>query len=152
MRLNGPGWRCVAGALLMGVGLAGAPAAVAQEASEAQATSEVEPGPVRIGTVTTTRSIAIPDEIAPVVFPYMSCLEDSRGAASYSDGRQRKPQYEEGADCTSVREKAARDADARLRRSGMRNRAERERVIEKALSDIEDLHDMHPGSPDEETR
>ena len=81
--------------------------------------------------------LVIPDEIAPAVVPYMSCLYASRGIAISSNGVRERPVVAEGADCALHRERAARRAEGMLRDQGSGSRVERRAYVEAVLGRIE---------------
>jgi hypothetical protein len=76
--------------------------------------------------------LAIPDEIAPAVRPYMQCL----GAA--------RPQ---GSGCRAERAKAAADSDRMLRRRGGRSKEARRALIEKTLAEVDAFHRAFAPAP-----
>jgi hypothetical protein len=106
--------------------------AIAQAASP----SDIETPPTTLRRVP-IGTLVIPDEIAPAVVPYMSCLYASRGIAISSNGVRERPVVAEGADCVPHRERAARRAERMLRDQGSGSRDERRAYVEAVLGRLE---------------
>ena len=105
-----------------------------------------EPGPVTRRPVMGP-GLALPDEIAPAVVPYMQCLLDSRGVRSTRDGRDVPPVFAKGTDCSPQRKLSAQRADEMLRQAGGRSAEKRRTLIESTLASLEAFVAKAPPSP-----
>jgi hypothetical protein len=111
---------------------------------EAAAALRASPGAPGVGSAVPStgtyrmRRLAIPDEIAPAVRPYMQCL-------GRADPRK-PPRSGNGSLCRAERARAASDSDRMLRRAG-RGKPYRRALIEKTLAEIDAFHrPFAPGS------
>lgn len=110
-------------------------------AGQAAPSFQPPPGAVRRPDLTTTEPIArltIPDEIAPAVVPYLECLIASKGSALHdSKGNVVTAAVPVGADCSSQRTSAVRNADLMLEQQGHTSGKERDVFIGKVLASID---------------
>lgn len=117
---------------LIALGLAGV---LALPVTQAAALKKVE-------KKTETRSLHIPDEVAPAVQPYLDCRLQSLGATiKHTDGKLADSLVEKGGDCSALRTKAATDADAMLVKTG-KDEADRTKMVQDTLKSIDDFADV----------
>ncbi|MBX3593451.1 MAG: hypothetical protein KF783_03145 [Sphingomonas sp.] len=88
-------------------------------------------------TVTTATKLDIPDEIAPALFPYVSCRIASRGEELRQNGVVVKPVVAKGADCSAARKRAAKDANGVLKQNSGQSASARGKIIADALAAID---------------
>ena len=87
----------------------------------------------------------IPPLIAPAMETYLHCLLDSRGVERRSSGgARRRPTVPEGTDCSSRRERAARNANRILRDRRLGTSTERAALVEATLENVERFVDTPP--------
>jgi hypothetical protein len=91
--------------------------------------------------------LALPDEIAPAIVPYLQCLLDSRGVRSTRDGHDVPPVVARGADCSAQRKLGAQRADEMLLQSGGKSADQRRALIESTLRSLEDFVAQTTHSP-----
>jgi hypothetical protein len=82
----------------------------------------------------------IPDEIAPAIVPYVNCVMASRGVQMRSSGNAvQAPAVPAGSDCTPARAEAARQADAMLAGQHRGSRQQRQALIERTLTNVDNF-------------
>jgi hypothetical protein len=115
-----------------------AAAAVAMVNRRRGTDSQDPDAPIRLPNDTTlpVARIDIPDDIAPALVPYMTCLIASAGLPMFSEGKPVAPPpgIIKGSDCSAVRSKAFKDADTMLEQAGRKEPGERAAYIDKALA------------------
>ena len=103
---------------------------------------------------TVVANVTIPDEIAPAIIPYVRCLMASQGIPIRRPGGAAEPPAAAvDANCTPVRQEAARRADAMLVAQHRGRPDERTALIERTLTGVEDFAGAsaappHEGKPD----
>lgn len=91
-------------------------------------------------------SFKIPDEIAPAVLPYVSCLAARARLPVLAHGKQlAAPATGGNGDCDEARKKASREAHLLLQRQGRLSEEERRALIEGTLSGADAF--MRAGPP-----
>jgi hypothetical protein len=94
------------------------------------------------------RRLVIPDEIAPAVLPYMTCQLAAHGVTLGPPGAERIPAAEQrGADCSTVRKEAARNAERMLEQRGRNDAVERRAIVEHVLAKVEAFAAMSAPTP-----
>jgi hypothetical protein len=102
------------------------------------------PPPVLSRSVMTSR-LVIPDEIAPAVVPYLTCVFAQKGVDVR--GTSLTPAANDVADgCTKARKEAVANSERMLRKQGGRSSAERSTFIEKTLTDLETFASASAGA------
>ena len=101
-----------------------------------------------------SKSVTIPDEIAPAVFPYLRCLSDGFNAESkkhgavLDGGALKSANVAARSGCAKERVEAKTQAEQLLKKQGSAPAADRAKLIEDALTGVEGIfEDTNPPAP-----